>query len=126
MKEGMKNEETENTTSLKDSLDLKKEEADIPVADDAPLKVSSGKKPPRVDYASTVEGAYKDLSNILGSDGIKNLTKDTKHLMDQQVQLAEAMKSMGPLLESAKSMLDGFDMKNLGGFADIAKQITGK
>jgi predicted membrane protein len=88
-----------------------------------PEKVS---KNPRVDYASTVEGAYKDLSKILGSEGIQNLTTDTKQLMSQQMELAKAMEGMAPLLHSAKSMLDGFDMKNLGGLSDIAKQLTTK
>ena len=71
------------------------------------------KKKNRIDYASTINDAYGDLSNILNSDGIKNLTSDTKNLMDQQLQLASAMKNMGPLMESAKSMLKGFDIKGL-------------
>lgn len=77
----------------------------------------------RIDYASTVEDAYGDLSKILGGDGIKNLTQDTQKLMGQQLQLAEAMKSMTPLLESAKNMLDGFDMKSLSGISDFAKSF---
>ena len=52
-----------------------------------------------IDYASTIEDAYDELNNVLGSDGIKNLTNDTQNLMKQQTQLAEAMKGMGPLLE---------------------------
>jgi hypothetical protein len=71
------------------------------------------KKKNRIDYASTINDAYGDLSNILNSDGIKNLTNDTKSLMDQQLQLASAMKNMAPLMESAQSMLKGFDLKGL-------------
>ena len=78
----------------------------------------------RIDYAATVEDAYGDLNKILGGDGIKSLTKDTQNLMSQQLQLADAMKSMGPMLESAKSMLDGFDMGNLGKLGDFAKSFT--
>lgn len=77
----------------------------------------------RIDYASTVEDAYGDLNKILGGDGIKSLTQDTQKLMSQQLQLAEAMKSMTPLLESAKTMLDGFDMKSLSGISDFAKSF---
>ena len=82
------------------------------------------KKNKRIDYASTVEDAYSDLSNILGGDGIKNLTSDTKKLMSQQLQLADAMKSMTPLLESAKGLLQGFDMKNLNSLSSLAKNFN--
>jgi hypothetical protein len=81
------------------------------------------KKNNRVDYAATVEDAYGDLNKILGGDGIKNLTADTQKLMNQQLQLAEAMKSMTPLLDQAKSLMNGFDMKNFGNIAEMAKQF---
>ena len=82
------------------------------------------KKQHRVDYASTIEDAYGDLNKIIGGDGIKRLTDDTQKLMNQQLQLAEAMKNMSPLLDQAKSMLSGFDMKNMGDLAQMAKQFT--
>jgi len=82
------------------------------------------KKQHRIDYASTIEDAYSDLNKIIGGDGIKRLTDDTQKLMSQQLQLADAMKSMSPLLEQAKSMLQGFDMKNMGDLAQMAKQFT--
>ena len=45
--------------------------------------------------------------------------------MSQQMQLADAMKNMGPLLSQAKDMLKGFDFKELGGIANIAKSFGG-
>jgi hypothetical protein len=81
------------------------------------------KKDNRLDYAATVEDAYADLDKILGGDGIKNLTSDTQRLMEQQTQLANAMKGMAPLLEQAKGMLQGFDLKNLDGLAAMAKNM---
>jgi hypothetical protein len=78
----------------------------------------------RIDYAATVEDAYGDLNKILGGDGIKNLTQDTQKLMTQQLQLADAMKNMGPLLEQAKGMLKGLDFKELGGLANLAKSFN--
>jgi hypothetical protein len=78
----------------------------------------------RIDYAATVEDAYGDLNKIIGGDGIKNLTQDTQKLMTQQLQLADAMKNMGPLLEQAKGMLKGLDFKELGGLANFAKSFT--
>jgi hypothetical protein len=71
------------------------------------------KKNNRIDYASTLEDAYGDLNNILGKDGIKNLTSDTQKLMDQQMQLAEALKGMAPLIGDAKKMLAGMDVSGL-------------
>jgi hypothetical protein len=81
------------------------------------------KRSSRLDYAATVEDAYGDLNKILGGDGIKNLTADTQKLMEQQLQLANAMKSMTPLLEQAKSLIGGFDMKNFGNITEMAKQF---
>ena len=78
----------------------------------------------RIDYAATIEEAYGDLSKILGSDGIKGLTDDTHRLMKQQMELANAMKSMTPLVQQAQSMLQGIDIKSLGSLAGLAKQFT--
>jgi len=82
------------------------------------------KKRSRLDYASTVEDAYGDLNNILGGEGIKQLTTDTQKLMTQQLQLADAMKSMTPVMENAKSLLHGFDMDSLNNLASLAKSFT--
>jgi hypothetical protein len=96
-------------------------------ADTAPKAGFTGinnKKNNRIDYAATVEDAYGDLNKILGGDGIKNLTSDTQKLMKQQLQLAEAMQSMTPLLEQAKTLIGGFDMKNFDGIASLAKNLN--
>jgi hypothetical protein len=95
---------------------------------DAPNKADSGmttmyKKRNRIDYASTVEDAYGDLNKILGGDGIKRLTDDTQKLMGQQMQLANAMKSMTPLLSQAKSLMANFDTKQFGDITAMAKQF---
>lgn len=75
----------------------------------------------RIDYGTTVENAYDDLSKILGGDGIKQLTGDTQKLMQQQMQLAEAMNNMGPMLQTAKDMLKSLDLKSLGNLSNIVK-----
>jgi hypothetical protein len=88
----------------------------------------------QIDYASTIENAYDDLNKILGSDGIKRLTDDTQSLMKQQLQLAEAMKGMGPLIQGmapmmkqAQDILGGMgDKEGLGNIMDLAKKFTGK
>ena len=78
----------------------------------------------RIDYASTLEGAYDNLDKILGSDGIKNLTKDTQTLMAKQQELFQTMQSMTPMLSQAKEMIKGFDMKSLEGLAGLASNFT--
>jgi hypothetical protein len=104
--------------------DAKEDGADVkPHTQKEDMNVMSNKRRNRIDYASTIEDAYGDLNNILGSDGIKKLTDDTQRLMTQQLQLADAMKSMTPLMENAKTMLQGFDLKNLDGLADLAKNF---
>ena len=85
---------------------------------------NGNKKKYPVDYSSTIENAYGQLNQSLGKDGIKRLTEDTQKLLKQQLQLADAMKTMAPLInnikpliEQSKGMMDGvggLDMKNLG------------
>ena len=89
----------------------------------------------KIDYASTVEDAYDQLNSILGSEGVKRLTDDTQKLMQQQMQLAESMKGMGPMIKQlepmmnqAKGLLEGMGDGQGGGMANImemAKKFTG-
>lgn len=101
---------------------------------DESFEVGRGKrKGYDIDYASTIEDAYDELNKILGSDGIKRLTGDTQVLMKQQMQLAESMKSMAPLIQGiapmmkqAQDMLGGMGegSNGLGGIMDIAKKLA--
>ncbi len=87
-----------------------------------------------IDYASTIEDAYDELNKIIGGDGIKKLTGDTQNLMKQQMQLTEAMKSigplieqMGPLMQSVGPMLEqakGMMGSSSNGIADLAKNFS--
>jgi len=87
----------------------------------------NGKKGgPRIDFASTLEDAYTNLDNMLGSDGIKNLSSDTKKLMGQQQNLFKSMESMTPLLGQAQEMLKTFDMKSITGLAGLADKLNKK
>ena len=85
-----------------------------------------------IDYATTVEDAYDELNNILGSDGIQRLTSDTQNLMKQQMQLSKAMEGMAPIIETIQPMvqqLQGMmgqmgDEKGLGGIMKMAKNLS--
>jgi hypothetical protein len=89
----------------------------------------------KIDYASTVEDAYDQLNSILGSEGVKRLTGDTQKLMEQQMQLAESMKGMGPMIKQlepmmnqAKGLLEGMgdgDGQGMQGIMEMAKKFSG-
>jgi hypothetical protein len=76
-----------------------------------------------LDYASTVEDAYSELNKLIGGDGIQRLTSDTQNLMKQQLQLAEAMKSMGPLIDNMKPIMESMGplLNQANGFMNIGK-----
>ena len=119
------NTHTTSSASMAATTEDQATEDQEPEPTTAAVQTDGFKKRNRIDYASTIEDAYGNLSQILGSDGIKGLTDDTQKLMKQQMQLAEAMKSMTPIVKQAQDMLQGLDIKNLGGIADLAKQFTG-
>ena len=126
MREGMKNDEE------KKGKDKKKEEKREPMksqfASSRPAKAARAATEEeedevdstRIDYAATMEQAYDNLNKMLGDGGMKNLTKDTKGLMDQQKELMGQLKDFAPLMEQAGSMLD-----KLGGM-DNLKGLMGK
>lgn len=117
---------------------VKEEEEDAKKPVDESFEVGRAKQMGgyKIDYASTIEDAYDDLNKILGGGGMKKLTSDTQNLMKQQVQLAEAMKGMEPLIQSmtplmqqAQGLLGGLkdgDGKGLGGMMEMLKQFSGK
>jgi len=80
----------------------------------------------RIDFASTLEESYDNLDKMLGSDGINKLTSDTQKLMSQQQKLFDSMQTMAPLIENAKNMIDGMDLKQLGGLANLASSFSAK
>lgn len=98
---------------------------------DEPFEVGmkqNAKNGSRIDYGATVSEAYDQLDKILGSDGVKGLTNDTQNLMKQQMKLAEAMESMGPLMANAKGLMEGlkgFDLSGLG-LGDKLNSMMGK
>ena len=121
-----KNIDTTVTTPINNNLPVVPPQ--IPASDESFVN----KKKPRVDYAATVEDAYDNLNKIIGGDGMQKLTADTQTLMKQQLQLAEAMKTMTPLIQNitpllsqTKEMLGGMDMSHIDNIASLAKSFTG-
>ncbi len=76
----------------------------------------------RIDYASTLEEAYDNIENIIGEDGVRGLTDQTKSLMNQQKELMKNMKEMGPLLKSAEGFMEQITGNGgIGGITDMLK-----
>jgi hypothetical protein len=120
--------ESEAVESVKPATAVKKEEQfgnknESKLKNAAPVNSDGGS---RIDYASTLEGAYDNLDKILGSDGINKLTGDTQKLMAQQQKLFDSMQNMAPMIQNAKEMLSGFDMKELGNLASMAQGLQGQ
>ena len=87
----------------------------------------------KIDYATTIEDAYDQLNQFIGSDGVKSLTDDTQKLMQQQMELAKSMEAMTPLIkgimpmaEKAQEMMKGMDNGSggLGNIMEIAKKMS--
>ena len=121
MREGFSTKKTKAEDATKDEME--KEEAPKKKkkrSEEEIVEEDFDVKTPRIDYAATMEQAYDNLNKMLGEGGMKNLTKDTKGLMDQQKELMQQLKDFAPLMEQAGNMLD-----KLGGM-DNLKGLMGK
>jgi hypothetical protein len=131
-KDDLKNNKNNDTTEhvLHSSIATSNEDTITP-ENQSGFEVGRPKKGNKIDYASTIKDAYSQLNELIGSDGIKNLTNDTQVLMKQQLQLAESMKSMTPLIEGitpllsqAQGMLGNLDQGTMNNLASIAKGFS--
>jgi hypothetical protein len=95
----------------------------IPVANNTTESMNSigGRRSKFDENAASVQDTYNDL-NMLGNNN-SHMNIDTKQLLEQQAQLSEAMKNMGPLIESAKSLMNGI---NFDGLNNLASSLVTK
>jgi len=91
--------------------------------DDDGENAHRAKEANRIDYASTLEQAYDNIENIIGEEGVRGLTDQTKSLMNQQKELMNNMKEMGPLLKSAESFMG--QLTGNGGIKGITEMLKG-
>lgn len=68
-----------------------------------------------IDYSKTLESAYGNLEKILGEGGMKDISKTTQQLMEQQKMLMENMNQMAPMMKAAEGFMDKFGGSNLSG-----------
>jgi hypothetical protein len=128
----VQNEQTTSPPLDTNNLDLnkpiKEDNAPMGVGTNMSKKQSSKTSEhfgPRLDYAKTIEQSYQNLDQLLGSDSIKQLTSDTQKLMSQQQNLFNTMQQMAPMIEGAKNMLGGFDIKSLTNSLNKVSDIAG-
>lgn len=81
---------------------------------------------PKPILAKTVEAAYDNLSNILGSDSLKQMEKDTSRLAGKQKVLVDHIKKMEPLMKNATNILKNFNIGSLDGISDIINKMGSK
>ena len=113
-----------------------KENLDVPASAPAELdEEEAGDKNPRIDYAATLEQAYDNLNNVLGSDSMAKMGDDTQNLISQQQKLMESIKGMEPMMDKAEGMLNklggmGIDIEGLvskmGGAGGGIEEMLGK
>jgi ABC-type transporter Mla subunit MlaD len=75
--------------------------------------------------------AYDQLEQMLTPDQINALSSDTQRLVQQQAQLGESLKQIGPLLNTANTMLQTLGnagapvtklLDKVGSFLDSSKE----
>lgn len=117
MVEGMKNKGTPTTK------DVSKDKKEEPKGDDDnEEQLMATGKPSQLDEAGTVEKAYENLENILGSDGIKHMSDETDELAKKQQKLAGMIKNMGPMMKNVETMMD--KMGGMEGMQDMMSSVA--
>jgi len=75
------------------------------------LKIQGEENPfgvSKINYAATLDEAYGNLNNLIGDQGIDQLTSQSKQLLQQQNKLVETMKGLQPLMANAKELINSF------------------
>lgn len=91
-----------------------------------PKKKSSEDEDIRVDYASTLEMAYDNLQTMLGDEGIKGLSSETRRLAKQQQNLISSLNDMAPILKDAQSTLTNLKMPDMSSMKSIMGMLKGR
>jgi len=89
-------------------------------------KITAAPKGSRIDAGKNLKNSYEKLQNMIGPEGFKGLTKDTKELMKHQKELFSSIESMVPMIQQTQEMMKGIDMKKLSGMMDSANSFLEK
>ena len=72
-----------------------------------------------------MEQAYNNLQKMLGDDGMKSITQETKKLVSQQKDLMGTLNQMAPILNNAKETLSGLNLEDMGNMSEMLKSLQG-
>jgi len=115
------------TTCTQQSQCVKKENFKNNVPSSKPAQVDSDDSVgDRIDYAATMEQAYDNLQKMLGEDGMKSITSETKKLVEQQKDLMGSLNQMAPVLNSAKETLANLNIGDMESMGNILKGFNSK
>ena len=73
-----------------------------------------------------MEQAYDNLQKMLGEDGMKSITSETKKLVEQQKDLMGTLNQMAPVLNSAKETLANLNIGDMESMGNILKGFNSK
>tara|TARA_B110000037_G_C17125380_1_gene507818 strand:+ start:5336 stop:5974 length:639 start_codon:yes stop_codon:yes gene_type:complete len=76
--------------------------------------------------AAKMEGAFNDLANLLGDDGVSSVSRETKNLIEQQQNLMGTLNEMAPALKDARETLDNMNLPSMGDMTKLFKKINKK
>ena len=62
---------------------------------------------------------------MLGEDGMKSITQETKKLVSQQKDLMGTLNQMAPILNNAKETLAGLNLEDMGNMSEMLKSLQG-
>ena len=117
MVEGMKNK------GLPTTKDVSKDKKEEPKGDDDnEEQIMATGKPSKLDEAGTLEKAYENLETMLGSDAIKNMSKDTEELAKKQQNLAKMVQNMQPMMDNVNKKMD--KMGGMEGMQDMMSNVA--
>jgi hypothetical protein len=63
---------------------------------------------------------------MLGDDGIKGLSSETRRLAKQQQNLISSLNEMAPILKDAQNTLSGLKMPDMSSIKGIMSMLKGK
>ena len=115
------------TTEKDEKKDEKFTQRNIPISGPASLHDEKDESVGnRIDYATTLEQAYDNLQNMLGSEGMKGLTDETKRLAKQQKSLVNSLKDITPALKGAKETMNVLQqtMPELNSLQEMMKGLS--
>ena len=105
------------SNSIREGLAGKKDEKEGEEEEEDEKDEKEGEtEEPYVDKAATAKENYAEFEAQIGGEGMKQITNETKELLNQQKELMTAMEGMGPVMQQASNLMTQFEgMKKIGG-----------